>query len=137
MENTNIIKRLYEVMTYYCISATALAKKSGIDASNFSKMLNGTQKITPQTLKKIADANNVSQDWLSTGKGEMINNMQTVGDITNSKVSGVNVHGNDIQINPDAFDALLKVVETYQEITKQFQNHIDRLITLFEKKYGE
>lgn len=133
----NIINRLNEVMSYYCISATALAKKSGIDASNLNKMLNGTQNITQQTLKKIADANNVSLDWLQTGKGEMINNTQTVGEITNSKVAGVNVHGNDIHINPDAYETLLKIVETYQGITKQFQNHIDRLITLLEKKYGE
>ena len=124
-------------MSYYCISATALAKKSGIDASNLNKMLNGTQNITQQTLKKIADANNVSLDWLQTGKGEMINNTQTIGEITNSKVAGVNVHGNDIHINPDAYETLLKIVETYQGITKQFQNHIDRLITLLEKKYGE
>lgn len=75
-------------------------------------------------------------NWLMTGKGEMIRTAQTVGDITNSNVSGVNVNGKEIHINPDAYNTLLKIVETNQRATEKFQEQIDRLITIIEAKYG-
>ena len=69
-----------------------------------------------------------------TGEGEMLKTSQSVGDISNSSVSGVNVNGNGIQINPNAYDTLLKIVETNQKATEKFQEQIDRLITIIEKK---
>lgn len=38
---------------------------SGISPANFNKMLEGKQKITEATLKKISRALNVSLDWLT------------------------------------------------------------------------
>ncbi len=64
----------------------------------------------------------------------MLKTSQSVGDISNSSVSGVNVNGNGIQINPNAYDTLLKIVETNQKATEKFQEQIDRLITIIEKK---
>ena len=55
------------------MSPSELAKRSGVDVSNLNKMLKGSQKITKQTLRKIADANNVSISWLLTGEGNMLN----------------------------------------------------------------
>ena len=69
----DIIERLNKVIDKLCVTASELAKRSDIDPSNFNKMLKGTQTITKQTLKKIADANHITLDWLLTGEGEMLN----------------------------------------------------------------
>lgn len=95
------------------------------------------KSITPEKLQQIALHNpELNTGWLMTGEGEMLkSNQQTVGDISNSNVSGVNVSGTDIHINPNAYDALLKIVEANQKSTEKFQEQIDRLIAIIEKKY--
>lgn len=78
---------------------------------------------------------NVSAEWLITGKGEMLKQSQSVGDISNSNVSGVNVSGQEIHIsNADAYSTLLKIVENNQKAVEVFQSQIDRLITILERK---
>ncbi len=67
----DVIERLNTVIDQLCVAPSELAKRSDIDASNFSKMLKGAQSITKKTLKKIADANHINLDWLLTGEGEM------------------------------------------------------------------
>lgn len=52
-------------------------------------MLKGTQTITKQTLKKIADANHITLDWLLTGEGDMLK-----GGKSNDTVA---ISGNDIR----------------------------------------
>ena len=74
----------------------------------------------------------LNRDWLLTGVGEMLKNNQSVGNICNSNVSGVNVSGKEIHINPDAYNTLLKIVESNQKTTEKFQEQIDRLITIIE-----
>lgn len=64
----------------------------------------------------------------------MLKPMQCVGDISNSNVSGVNVNGREIHINPDAYNTLLKIVENNQKTTEKFQEQIDRLISIIENK---
>lgn len=59
---------------------------------------------------------------------------QSVGNISNSSVAGVNVSGSDIHINPNAYDTLLKIVEAQQKSTERFQDEIDRLLTMLEKQ---
>ena len=80
----------------------------------------------------------VNANWLMTGLGEMTNtNEQSVGDIKNSSVVGVNVQGESIQINqnhPDAYTTLMAIVEMNQKETAKFQEQIDRLIAIIEKK---
>lgn len=79
----------------------------------------------------------ISTEWILTGEGEMLRPVsQSVGNIIESNVAGVNVHGNGITINPNAYEALLKIVEANQNSTKKFQEQIDRLINIIEAKYG-
>lgn len=72
MEQDELISRVKEVMAKMCIAPSVFAKRSLIDPSNFNKMLDGQQKITNKTLKKISDYNHVNLDWLLTGEGEML-----------------------------------------------------------------
>lgn len=129
-------KRISDFINYLGISVSEFERTCDLSNGAVSKMGDNTRVSTIDKISKSYPQLNT--DWLRTGKGEMLNdNFQKVGDISNSRVSGVNVSGNDIQINPDAYEALLGIVETFQESTKKFQNHIDRLIALLEKKYGE
>lgn len=75
----------------------------------------------------------LNTNWLLTGEGEMTKPIQQVGDISNSNVSGVNVNGTEIHINPNAYDTLLQIVERNQKMTEKFQEQIDRLIAIIEK----
>lgn len=89
--------------------------------------------IGSDKLQQILQSNpDLNVYWLLLGAGEMLKTNQSVGDINGSSVSGVNVNGNDIHINPDAYDTLLKIVHSNQKTTEKFQEQIDRLITVIE-----
>lgn len=93
--SSGYIERINKVIDHYCISPSELAKRSGIDVSNFNKMLKGQQKITKQTLKKIADANNISFNWLYADEGNMLNSEQSPSlSPINDTVIGNNDGGN-------------------------------------------
>lgn len=78
----------------------------------------------------------LNTDWLLTGEGEMLKTTQSVGDISNSNVSGVNVNGKEIHISSmEAYSTLLKIVESNLKTTEKFQEQIDRLIGVIEHKY--
>lgn len=117
-----------------------VADKMGTDKANVSRAMKGDEKyLTDRFLHRFNSAfdNLFNEEWLISGNGEMLAKPnQTIGDISNSNVSGVNVSGSDIHINPNAYDALLKIVENNQKSTERFQNEIDRLITIIELKFG-
>lgn len=75
-----------------------------------------------------------NEEWLINGEGEMLKQTQNIGNVSNSQLTGVNIKGQDIHINPDAYNTLLKIVENNQKSTEKFQEQIDRLITLLEKR---
>lgn len=133
----NMNERIIDFINYLGISIAEFERFCGLSNGSVAKMGENTRVSTISRISKKYPLLNT--DWIRTGRGEMLlnSNEQKIGDISNSKVSGVNVSGTDIQINPDAYDTLLKIVETFQESTKRFQNHIDRLITLLEKKHEE
>lgn len=65
--------RLKELMQHYGLTANAFARKSGVDPSNYNKMLSGTQKISDKTIGKIGKTwPEVNIDWLKTGQGSML-----------------------------------------------------------------
>lgn len=104
---------------------------------NISAALKGSERVlTDKFLRRFNTAfNNIfSDNWLISGEGEMLQPAQNMGNISNSNLTGVNVNGKEIHINPDAYNTLLKIVENNQKSTEKFQEQIDRLITLLEKK---
>lgn len=112
-----------------------LAEKLGVDKSNISHAMNGNERyLTNSFLIRLNKAfNNIfSDDWLVDGTGDMLAPVQQIGNISNSNVAGVNVNGSDIYINPNAYEALLKIVEKNQKATEKFQEQIDRLLTIIE-----
>lgn len=149
----NVIDRLNRVIEYMCITPAELAKKSDIDPSNFNKMLKGQLNITPKTIKKIAHANGVSNDWLLNGDGKMLspqsNNVTINGGEIQNNIGGqmVNISlpekGSQKIIKPDGtveVHSMGKNIEKsnntdkFIELLKKKDEQIDRLITLLEKK---
>ena len=116
-----------------------VAEKMGSTEPNISAALRGVGTVlTDKFLYRFNRAfGSIFEDnWLKKGEGQMLKATQTVGDINNSNVSGVNVNGNGIQINPNAYDTLLKIVENNQRSTEKFQEQIDRLLSIIEIKYN-
>lgn len=142
MTRKEVIKNAYEYLKTKGIVHTQkdVAQKMGASPSNISSAMSGVEAVlTDKFLGRFnaAFGNVFNDEWLLTGQGKMLRPVtQSVGNITESSVAGVNVHGNGITINPNAYDALLKIVEANQNSTKKFQEQIDRLISIIEIKYG-
>lgn len=126
--------RLMQFINYKDISVQAFETNVNLSNGAVSKMGDGTRR---STIDKISNSYpDLNTNWLLTGEGDMLKPIQSVGDISNSSVSGVNVNGREIHINPDAYNTLLKIVESNQRTTEKFQEQIDRLISIIENKYG-
>lgn len=124
--------RLERYIAYKRLSKRRFQASIGVSSSYIQGM---TQNMSADVLHKISTTYpDLNTDWLLTGEGDMLKPQQSVGDITNSTVSGVNVSGNGIQINPNAYETLLKIVENYQASTNKFQEQIEKLITIIEQK---
>lgn len=64
MDNKNLALRIVDLREKRDINQTELAKMIGLDKSKMSKIENGTRKVSPEELDKIADVFNVSTDYL-------------------------------------------------------------------------
>lgn len=123
-----------QFINYKDISVQAFETNVNLSNGAVSKMGDGTRRSTIDKISNFYP--DLNTNWLLTGEGDMLKPIQSVGDISNSSVSGVNVNGREIHINPDAYNTLLKIVESNQRTTEKFQEQIDRLISIIENKYG-
>lgn len=123
-----------QYISYKRMTVQMFELKTGISNGSVAKMGDNTRR---STLDKISNKfPDLNTDWLLTGEGEMLKTTQSVGDISNSNVSGVNVNGKEIHISSmEAYSTLLKIVESNLKTTEKFQEQIDRLIGVIEHKY--
>ena len=125
-------ERIREFIHYKSLTPKQFEQITGLSNGAFAKLSDNTRQ---NTINRISIAfPELNTNWLLTGEGEMTKPIQQVGDILNSNVSGVNVSGTDIHINPNAYDTLLQIVEKNQKTTEKFQEQIDRLISIIENK---
>lgn len=108
-----------------------VANKMCVNKSNFSKAMNGEPSDSFLRRFNAAYGGLFSDEWLTDGVGQMMAPAQSVGDISNSNVNDVNVNGKFVA---ESYNTLLKIVEANQKSTEKFQEQIDRLISLIEKK---
>lgn len=108
-----------------------------------SKAFSGNKSYLTNTfILKFNNAfdNMFNNDWLMEGKGEMLKNNQSIGDIKNSSVHGVNVNGKDIHLecpfDKNGMEIIVNMINQNQKNIEMFQEQINRLITLLEKKYN-
>ena len=124
-------------------SQKELAEKMGYTESSMSNILNENVPLSGNFIKKIAMMNDsINEDWILTGKGEMIKYS-----ISQSNVNGDNIQGHSVSVNKtqtDKFIDLLKTkdeqinksqkqIDKSQEQIDKSQEQIDRLIGLIEK----
>lgn len=62
--------RVRDVLRAYPASQRAFAANIGLDATKLSKSLSGTRRFTPAELTRIAEAGNVTVNWLINGSDE-------------------------------------------------------------------
>lgn len=68
--NEGIISRINELIEESSLAQSAFAHEVGLDPANFGKKLKGIQPITRRDIAMICESQGVSQEWLTTGKGE-------------------------------------------------------------------
>ena len=106
MTNEAGISRIKLLMNSLGMSQGAFAERIGIDASNFSKHLNGRLPLGENLYNRIVVAVGASKEWLVTGEGEMWNTsassspIQTVtvnaGAIKTNQLEGARVYNIDV-----------------------------------------
>lgn len=122
-------ERLEKLLEYLNISRYGLAGRISLPPHRLQDIARGKSSEFPyEVADKISkEFPHISKRWLLTGEGEMLkSNNQSVGDISNSRVSGVNISGDGNNINPDIYDDLMRELEKKNE-------QIDRLLGIIER----
>lgn len=104
-DNKQGIARIKQLINSLGVSQSAFAERIGIDASNFSKHLNGKLPLSDNLYNKIVVAVGASKKWLLTGEGDMWNTSTgsnsiiptvTVGNIQQGNASGAKIYDIDV-----------------------------------------
>ena len=110
MIEESVKDRLIAYLEYKHLNKSQFGEIIGVSNAFVSSI---RKSISVDKIQSIAlKLPDLSIDWLLTGRGDMIRHSQ---------------------INPNAYDTLLSIVNTYQSSTLKFQDQMDRLITIIEK----
>lgn len=127
MAKNQILADLIKTIKYKSnLNQSEIAAAIGVSKQYLSDTINGRFPFTDDLKQKLYGQFTYLQDGNS-------NSNQSVGNITSSSVSNVNVMEKDKYSSKD-YETLLKVVESYQASTAKFQEQIDRLISIIEKQ---
>ena len=104
--SSDAVERIKQLMSSLGLKQAAFAERIGVDASNFSKHLNGKLPLSDNLYNKIVVAVGVSKEWLMSGEGEMWSShmrgnqlpMVTVpmGEISHTSPEGARVYDLDV-----------------------------------------
>lgn len=70
-KSPEVNQRLAEAIEAMEANPSLVARLSGIDLSNMSKMVKSQITVSPKTIRAIGENTRISSDWLATGKGDM------------------------------------------------------------------
>lgn len=102
-----IEERLKAVIAYSGLNDSAFARKIGVQQMTLWRQINGTRKISLETIMAVADAfPEIDANWLLRGNGSMLTN-------------------NDAQ--EKRLDNLIDVISMQQETIKNLQDKIKQL----------
>ena len=65
-------ERIQKIRTYNDMTLEEFGQKIGVDKSSLSKIEKGKRNLTKQQLNSICIVYGVSEEWLKTGKGQML-----------------------------------------------------------------
>jgi transcriptional regulator with XRE-family HTH domain len=142
MENKRVdigveLKKFFKEMG---ITQQKVANKLGISQAVVAALLNG-RPFGKKTAKRWSDEFGLQSTWLLTGEGNMLNNNQTIRDISHSNIVGNSVvgsrnkvvTGNENQITTANLTEILRLQKGYQETIKKKDEQIDKLLSIIEK----
>ena len=73
----NIVERLRLYLTFKDVSVSVAEQKIGISNASLSKPFNNNTTIKTDTLEKLLNIfDDISSEWLLTGKGNMLKSME-------------------------------------------------------------
>lgn len=121
-------ERLREYIKTLDISEREFCRQIGVSTSYVNSI---RQSIQPDKMKAIGEKfPELNPMWLLTGEGEMLqgNNINKVSGSHNTAVAG---NGNSVTTNDIA--GLIELQKGYQEMIKEKDSQIARLISVIEK----
>ena len=121
-------ERLREYIKTLDISEREFCRQIGVSTSYVNSI---RQSIQPDKMKAIGEKfPELNPMWLLTGEGEMLqgNNINKVSGSHNTAVAG---NGNSVTTNDIA--GLIELQKGYQEMIKEKDSQIARLISIIEK----
>lgn len=121
-------ERLREYVKTLNISEREFCRQIGVSSSYINNI---RQSIQPDKMKAIGEKfPELNPMWLLTGDGEMLqgNNINRVSGNNNTAVAG---NGNQVTTNDIA--GLIELQKGYQEMIKEKDSQIARLISIIEK----
>ena len=126
MEET-VKQRLMKFIAAKEISLRTFAKMTGLSSSYISNL-----KSSPSAnkLNNILSAfPELNPDWLMTGEGTMLKNITQTSHGDNSP----NIAGDGNQVTTNDLSGMIELQKGYQEMIKEKDSQIDRLISVIEK----
>jgi DNA-binding XRE family transcriptional regulator len=134
--NTNIMKilspseRLKMILSDLKTNKNALSKELGYGNNvGLTNIENNKYKFSTQLARRIvAKFPQFNYEWIISGKGERLNNTQTIGDINQSNIVGNNVVGSGNKVIGDI------TLNEYRQELDFFKKETARLSRLLEGK---
>ncbi len=100
-----------------------IAAKLGVSQAYINALLAGNKAFGKRQAQRFEELFGISQNWLLTGKGEMV-----INGVYQNNQNGNNIHGDTVNFNIE------KTTEQLLELLKKKDEQIDRLISIIEKK---
>lgn len=128
------IQRLKELRRVH--SASDFARIIGIDKGDLSRMTNGKRQVNQQTVDSIlSHFPEINEQWLRTGKGEMLKNASAVAENHSISIAGEEVRENNIRVNTDETIAkLIDEVSAQRKLTEIALKQNSDLIALLGQR---
>lgn len=124
----DVKERLINFILYKGKSVAEFERDCGLSNGFVNKVRKSVgRKALYNILRVFPDLNPV---WVNTGEGEMLNPSSVVTQIAGDNNRNVNINGADDSIVKN----LLAQIAEQQRMCDKFQQQIDRLLTIIEKK---
>lgn len=117
------------------LNQAEFAQLSGISRTQFSELVTGKRKISDKTIHKIISSfPEINEDWLKTGKGEMLKNSASAQNHSVS-MAGEEIKENNIRVNSDDKIAMLVAeIAAQRRLTEKVLEQNSELIAIIAGK---
>lgn len=116
-----------------------LARILDIPRGDFSQMMSGKRKVSKRCVSSlIAQFPEISEEWLLTGKGEMLKSQTSTTGNGSVSITGEEITDNNIQVNTDETIAkLIAEVAAQRRVTEKVLEQNSELIAIIAGKKKE